>query len=250
MLESYLELCIYPDRVLNGQFETLPTVRLHDIIEVNFEIEDKTFFLIRSKLEHSSRKICMMLHAAEEAIEAEKEFYSKTIQEAPVLFREDAIKIHYHLEALVLFARSAMDVASTAFGWTLPDPFERKRYDSFNKLVKDIIRLPSYELASIFQELRGDESSWLSIIAGLERGRSLRDKLAHQTGFPIDYTELSPNSEKRIAVVSVGDKLIPLKEFIDSLCVGVVSGFLEIEKHSLRHIEGFNSHFSTREEST
>lgn len=142
-----------------------------------------------------------------------------------------------------------MDVASTAFGWTLPDPFRRKRYDSFNRLVKDITRLPFYELASIFQELRGDESSWLSIIAGAERGRSLRDKLAHQTEFPIDYTELNTNAEKRLAVVRVGDKTIPLKEFINSLCVGVVDGFIEIENHSLRHIEGLNSQFH-REEST
>lgn len=76
MLRSYLELCIYPERVFGGQFKTLPGVRLHDIIEDNFDIEHETFFSIRSKLEQSCRKICMMLHAAEEAIEAEKKIFT------------------------------------------------------------------------------------------------------------------------------------------------------------------------------
>jgi hypothetical protein len=248
MLNSYLELCIYPSEVFGGQFKTLPGVKLHDKIEENFEISDETFYALRAKLEQSSRKICMMWHAAEEAIKAESEFYSKTIKDAPALFGEDAIKIHFYLEAMVLFARSAMDIASTAFGWTLPNPFPRKRYDSFNKLVKEVVKVPSLRLSSFLQKLREEETSWLSIIAGTERGRSLRDKLAHQTEFPIEYIELTPNSEKRRAVVEIGKNMVPLEDFINSLCVGVVSGFLEIEKYSIKHIENINSHIYAGDE--
>lgn len=70
---------------------------------------------------------------------------------------------------------------------------------------------------------------------------SLRDKLAHQTEFPIDYTELNPNSEKRYAVVKMDDDFIPLQDFIDNLCHGVINGSLEFEKHCLAHIERVNN---------
>ena len=233
MLNSYIELCVYPNEAFDGRFETLPAVKLHDKIEDNFEISNETFHVLKAKLEQSSRKICMMWHAAEEAKRAESEFYSTTIKDAPALFGEDAIKVHYHLEAMVLFARSAMDIGATAFGWTLPDPFQRKKFDSFNKLIKEVVKIPDFELASYFRKLREDETSWVSIIAGTEKGRSLRDKLAHQTEFPIDYIELNPYSEKRRPIVKFGEKQTPLDIFIESLCSGVISGFLEIEKEGV-----------------
>ena len=76
---------------------------------------------------------------------------------------------------MVLLARSAMDIASTIFGWTLPDPFPKHRYDSFNKVIKEIIKNTSGDLKDYIDNLRGEDISWLSIIAGRERGRSLRD---------------------------------------------------------------------------
>lgn len=82
----------------------------------------------------------MMWHAGKEFLKAENEFYGTTIKEAPALFGESAVDVHYHLEAMVLFARSAMDIASTIFGWNLPDPFPKGRYDSFNKIIKEIVK--------------------------------------------------------------------------------------------------------------
>jgi hypothetical protein len=67
-------------------------------------------------------------------------FYSGTIDDSPALFGEDAANVHYHLEALVLFARSSLDIAAAAFGELLPSPFPRKRYDSFNDLLKAIAK--------------------------------------------------------------------------------------------------------------
>jgi hypothetical protein len=143
-----------------------------------------------SKLIQSCRKLCMMWHAGEEARKAERKFYSSTIQDAPALFGEHAIKVNYHLEALVLIARSSMDVASGIFGQRLPDPFKIKRYDSFNRLLKDLLKTGEpHELCRYFEELRDDPKSWVSIISGAEKGRSLRDKVAHQTEFPLDITK-------------------------------------------------------------
>lgn len=73
-----------------------------------------------------------MWYAGDQELLAEEDFYSITIKDAAALFGEDAIKVYYYLEAMALLARSALDIASFLFGWTLPDPFPRKRYDSFN----------------------------------------------------------------------------------------------------------------------
>lgn len=236
MFKSYLETCIYPEKIFGGSFERLPGVELHDLLECNFEISHQEFFTLRGKVEQSTRKLCMMWHAAEEAIKTEQNFYQSTIQDAPALFGEDAVCLYYHLEAMVLFARSAMDVASTAFGLTLPDPFVRKRYDSFNGLIKAIEKLDSYPLAEYFKPLRKDDVSWVSVIAGTERGRSLRDKIAHQTDFPIDYIDIGEYTEKRHAVVLLDSKKIPLPDFTRNLCLGVLNGYLKLEEQSLHHI--------------
>jgi hypothetical protein len=236
VLNSYVETCIYPETAFGGGFDPLPGVQLHDLLECNFEISHPEFYALRRKVEQSTRKLCMMWHAAEEAVRAEQVFYQSTIKEAPALFGEDAVRIYYHLEAMVLFARSAMDVASTAFGLTLPDPFVRKRYDSFNNLIKTIAKLEKYPLAEYFQPLRRDDVSWVSVIAGTERGRSLRDKIAHQTDFPIDYIDIGDHTEKRHAVVSFGGGKTPLPVFTRNLCQGVVDGYLKLEEQSLHHI--------------
>lgn len=241
MKKAYIETCIYPQNVFGNKFPKLPAVDLEDAIEGYFEVSDEVFFILKSKLEQSCRKLCMMWHAGRQSLIAEDEFYNTTTKDAPVLFGNEAINVHYHLEAMVLFARSAMDISSTIFGWTLPDPFPKRRYDSFNKIIKELIKEPTSELADYICKLRENNTSWLSIIAGKEKGRSLRDKLAHQTEFPIDYIELNPNSEKRYPVVKIDDDLIPLEVFIDNLCSGVIKGYLEIEKHCLFHIQKVNN---------
>lgn len=240
MSNSYLKVCVYPKNAFENKYDKLPAVELYDAIEGYFEVSDEIFFKIQTKLEQSSRKLCMMWHASREALKAENDFYDTTIKEAPALFGQDAINVHYHLESMVLFARSALDVASTTFGWTLPDPFPKNQYDSFNKIIKKISQNPPEGLGEFISNLRDDETSWLSLVAGTSRGRSLRDKLAHQTSFPIEYAELRPPSEKEYAVVNLGGNLIPLEEFIDMFCHGVIDGYLKIESYCLKHIEFVN----------
>jgi hypothetical protein len=143
----------------------------------------------------------MMWEAGDRALEAEDEFWSSTIQEAPALTGADAVNVHYHLEALVLFARASLDIAANMFGWLLPNPFPQMRCDSINTLLKNVQKFGPAELQAYIRSLREADDSWLSIIAGTTRGRSLRDKLSHQIEFPIDYVEFRPTSEKRYAIV-------------------------------------------------
>jgi hypothetical protein len=68
----------------------------------------------------------MMWEAGDRALQAEQEFYSTTLQSSPALYGEEALTLHYHLEALVVFARSALDIASPVFAELSSAPLRKK----------------------------------------------------------------------------------------------------------------------------
>lgn len=89
---------------------------------------DKEYLLY--KLAQSCRKLCMMYYASEKALKTERDFYSTTLKESPCLFGREAIELGFYLEAYVLLARASLEIASNVFGYLLPEPFNKKRYDS------------------------------------------------------------------------------------------------------------------------
>ena len=233
MLWSDLEILVYYDGVFDNGFPKLPGIEMEKFLVAKKDNEN--YHLLQAKLSASCRKMVMMWVAGDRAIKAEAEFYSVTYHDSPALFGKDAVDLNYHLESLVLFARSALDISSRLFGELLPEPFQKKRFDSFNDLVKAILAnsQPS-NLAATFESLRDDPFSWLSFVANVQKGRSLRDQLAHQIGFPIEYIALRPPSEKESAVVLLGDdKYIPIPQFVNKLREGVVNGFLLLEQACL-----------------
>lgn len=236
-LSSYLKTCVYPRNPFDNLFAILPGERIEPHIE-KIVMDGIPTDRLERKLYQSCHKLCLMWQAGSNSIAAEEEFYCSTIKDAPALFGEDAINVNYHLEALVMFARSSLDIASTIFGCLLPDPFKKKRYDSLNSLVKEIINCDEkIEITPYFEELRKSKVSWLSIISNTHKGRSLRDKLAHQIEFPIDYLELNPPSEKESAIVWIdSDQYLPLQEFVDELRIGTINGFLNFESLCLKQL--------------
>jgi hypothetical protein len=232
-MPSELELLVYAEPALGGRFSPLPGVRLVAAIT---SLPDETRRYIDKKLWQSCRKLALTWYGGGQALEAEQEFYSQTIREAPALFGEHAVFLHYHLEAFVLLARAAMDVASGAFSPLLPTPFRRKRCDSLNDLIKWVqADLAGSALAGYFGGLEVDPASWFSLLTSVGERRGLRDKVAHQTEFPIQYCELDQHSEKERPVVIVTDEImVPLEKFIEDLRVGVVEGFLRLEDECLR----------------
>jgi hypothetical protein len=228
---NYLETVIYYDGAFGDRYSKLPGSNLWQFIQT--EIDEELTDLLSAKLLDCCRKLSMMWLAGDKILETESEFYRSTTQDSPALFGEEAINLHYHLESMILFARSALDIASRIFGELLPLPFQRKRFDSFNDLVKAITKGEKrLSVAVLFDVLRSDPYSWLSLIADIEKGRSLRDKIVHQIGFPIEYMELNPNSEKESAVVMIDRKnfsYLPLPEFVNTLREGVVEGFFLLE---------------------
>ena len=233
MMRSSLELLLYPDVPFGGKFTPSPGVRLEAALSSMGEAEHRT--RCERKLWQACRKLALAWHGGDEALRAEEDFYLQTVREAPALFGEHALYVHYHLEALVLLARAAMDIAAGAFGPLLTPPFRRDRCDSLNDLVKgfesDGTGLP---IGQYFRDLRQAPGSWLNILTSANGHRGLRDKLAHQMEFPIDYMELDPPSEKERAVVWVTRDLpVPLVSFVDGLRGGVVQGFMKLEEECL-----------------
>ena len=232
---EYLKYAIYYEGALGNSYDPLPGMRLITALDT-FGLPSEEADKVRAKILQSCRKLALMWTAGDLAFRAEREFYCSTIHESPALFGEEAVNVQYHLEALVLFARSALDIGATSFGQLLPAPFKRGRFDSFNDLLKAVTKsgIPA-SLSATIQMWRDEEAGWLSIIANIEKGRSLRDKLAHQMGFPIDYDELNTGSAKESAVVVLdGDSRIPLPDFIERLRVGTIGDYLGFEAACLQ----------------
>jgi hypothetical protein len=188
--------------------------------------------LLYSKVENYSRKLCMMDFAGEQAIVAERDFISTQNRECPSLIWEDEIKILYHLESMILFGRSALDIASYFFSSFLIKPYGKKRLDSFNKLSKYIEKSNDeslLKLKQLLKDLGQDDFSTYRLLCGSERGRSLRDTIAHQTIIRIEYLETKENSEKEYCHVIINHVPIPLKLFISKICLEVMYIFFTIE---------------------
>lgn len=202
-----------------------------DLIEQN-QIDNVKEELLQSKIENYARKLCMMDYAGIQAIGAESDFISTQNREFPCLIWEDEIKILYHLESMIMFGRSALDIAAYLFSSFLIKPYGEVRFDSFNKLSKHISRSDDeslFELKKLFEDLGQDEFNAYRLLCGSERGRSLRDSIAHQTIIRVDYLEIKENSGKEYCHIIINKLPIPLEKFIDNICLDVIHIFFIIE---------------------
>ncbi len=227
---DYLRHCVYYDGAFDGRFHPLPGLGLAAALDLS-TLEPEDWQRSVRKVEQCIRKMLMMWTAGDKVVEAEREFYRTTIQEAPALVGAHAVEVQYHCEAMIFFARSALDLIAYVFAKLLPPPLNLKRTDSFNDLLKAIVASNQHHaLAELVEGWRTAEFGWLSLVADVERGRSLRDQIAHQIGFPLRYQEISLTTEKRSAVVAIGGSApIPLDDLIERLRAGVVGAFLALE---------------------
>lgn len=201
-----------PFRKLESRFEELTG---------KFSVEETQIDILVSKTENACRKILMMSKAGGKTINCENEIMSGQYRGSPVLIWDDEIELLYHLEAMILFGRSALDIAAYVFSTFLLG----KRTDSFNKFCQSLMRTSNSNLLDLKEVIKSKESvetSWLNILRGSEKGRSVRDKIAHQTIVKIEYREIKPTSEKEYCHVVVKDKAIPLEKFVEEVTEGVI----------------------------
>ena len=224
-----LDLIFGPNSNLNEIYKREPGRVLVAHLEPIFQrmgIPEDQIKLLSTKIANYCRKLYMMHLAGEKTLLWEQEFISTQNREMPVLIWEDEIEMLYHLEAMILFGRSALDIGAYVFTRLLLPPIGQKRIDSFNDFSKNILKSNDEysELKVALQALENNEESWYRLLCGITKGRSLRDKIAHQTVIHIDYRETRPYSEKEYCHVILGKyQGVPLEKFITDLSSGVMN---------------------------
>lgn len=220
----YLDLVYGPETPFRSAWSRLPfekfATHFDEIIQL-FHLDNTQIDTIAAKVENACKKILMMWYAGQKTIEWENEFILTQNRYCPALIWDDEVEFLYHLEAMILFGRSALDISAYVFATLLLN----SRMDSFNRFRKSLMKVSDPKivpLKNILLSKQANETSWLNILCGYERGRSVRDQISHQTIARIEYLESRPNSEKEYCHVVIYDKALPLKEFIDELCNGVI----------------------------
>lgn len=195
--------------------------------------DDKDLSMIKKKILNSCRKLSMLHIAGTASIETEYNFIVTQNRDCPALIWDDEIKLLYHLEAMVLFARSALDLGAYVFSYFLLN----KRYDSFNDFTKSLLKQDCFvELKDDLDSLSEIEYSWFRLLCGTAKGRALRDKIAHQTTIKIDYIEVDGKADKEFCHVIVNDIPVPLDLFVDSIRVGLFKFFLCAEEEIIKQL--------------
>lgn len=235
MLMSELDLIYGPNCCIAESYGKEPFRKLFAKLEGLQDkkvINDMQYQILCKKLLNSCRKLYMTHGAGVSAIKTEEEFMTTQNREFPTLIWEDEIKILYHLEAMVLFARSALDLGAYIFSNLLIKPYGTIRKDSFNDFSKTILKNDDELLdpiKNLLIEMQTLEISWYRLLCGSEKGRALRDKLVHQTIISIDYMKVDDKSDKEYCHVIVNDIPIPLELFMAGICSGVYEIFFLAE---------------------
>lgn len=68
-------------------------------------------------------------------------------------------------------------------------------------------------------------------------GRSLRDKIAHQTIIKLEYQEINETSDKVYCHINFNDNVIPLNNFVKNVCDGIINFCLFTEDLILNKFE-------------
>ncbi len=145
------------------------------------------------------------------------------------------IEVLYHIETMVLFARSILDFFTYVLAYFLID----LRLDSFTKFCKIILNSNNNQIVLLKKKINSylnKNSNWINILSSLN-GRSLRDKIAHQTIIKLEYHYISETSDKVYCHINFNNNLIPLNQFVKGICDGVIEFCLFTEELVLRKFQ-------------
>ncbi|MFW9875798.1 MAG: hypothetical protein ACFFG0_22060 [Candidatus Thorarchaeota archaeon] len=145
------------------------------------------------------------------------------------------IEVLYHIEALVLYARSILDIFTYVAAFFLIN----LRLDCFTKFCKKILNSSDSSLEKLKNEIQSylkHNFNWIYILSSIS-GRSLRDKIAHQTLIRLEYKEIKETSDKVYCHINFNGNLIPINDFVENVSKGVINFCLFIEDLILNKFE-------------
>ncbi|KKN09838.1 hypothetical protein LCGC14_1042610 [marine sediment metagenome] len=213
------------------EMEGLPFSRIYYYLNKIAEIKNmdvSTKGNIYLKIENASRRLLMMLIAKKKAKDSEFPARLNIGQIFDPLIGLYEIEALYHIEAMILFARTILDIFTYVSAYFLIN----LRIDSFTKFCKKVISSHDINLEPLKTKIEFiiyDKNSWIHVLSSISK-RSLRDKIAHQTVIKLEYKETSETSDIVYCYINFNNKLIPLDKFLDGLCNGVIDFCLFIEQ--------------------
>ncbi len=200
--------------------------------EIALLIDEDEITHLKKKIENSCSKLIMAMCAGEKALDKEHNFIMTQNRECPALYGEDEIELVFYTESLILFSRASLDILSAFLGKILLEPFMKVRVDSFNKLLKNIYKIENESLTK-FKELFDTENegnfSWLKVLCGAEKGRSVRDQIVHQKNLTVYYSEYVDSSEKEKCFVECLDYKLPFDFFINNMKNSLLETIYQME---------------------
>ena len=176
------------------EIDELPFSRIYYCLNKIAELEkldDFTRKNISSKIETVCRRLLMMLMEKKNVIETELNARLDVNQYLNPLTGVYEIEVLYHIEAMILFARSILDI----FTYVAAVFLINLRLDSFTKFCKKILKSNDSSLEILRNEIQThlkEKFNWINVLSSLS-GRSLRDKIAHQTLIRLEYQEIREN---------------------------------------------------------
>ena len=218
------------DYPFDFEIERLPFSRINYYLNEIADKENMDVFTkgnLYSKIENASRRLLMMLIAKKRAKDSEFSARLDIGQIWAPLIGLYEIEALYHIEAMILFARSILDIFSYVSAYFLFN----LRIDSFTKFCKKVIDSHNINLEPLKTKIESiiyDNNNWIHALSSISK-RSLRDKIAHQTIVKLKYKETSKTSDTVYCYINFNDNLIPLDQFLDRLCNGVIDYCLFIE---------------------
>lgn len=223
---SYLDIVYDLEKTILNKYGREPGRKINSYITKLFDnncISEDDARRLCNKVDNYCKKLTMVHYASIQARAELREFESTENMEFPCLIWEYETKVLYHLEAMILLARSALDLAA----YVCSNLLINKRNDSFNSFIRTIDKINSSTkqaeaIKNYFNTLNNSEFSAFRLLCGAEKGRALRDIVVHQTTLNIEYLETKPNSEKESCHIIVNKTAIPFEIFIDMICRGVM----------------------------
>lgn len=201
------------------QDNLISTYKMQEFIEQELNkgiISEEDYNRLKEKVLVCHQKMRMMFYSRSEVLKILNNFEVTQNMDFPCLFGLERTKILFYTESLVLLARSALDVSAYLFSYLCL----KKRKDSFNDFSKIILsgKEDFCELYNYFLTQSDSDMSIYRLLCGSEKGRALRDIIAHQTNIKLEYFEYKENSEKERLFVIIDKVPYDYRFFLKCFC--------------------------------